>query len=235
MKRKEYFLDFEKLETFISDEYVWFTPRDKAAFKYEFLKQTYFTQKPTSYKYPVMLYLGNKKFSMKYELEDVLTLIKNGAAKAETEYYRKHFKEYEINPEKQQFLNSLKSFTPCGIFYHRKTRVEIRQLNGIVMLQNIYEELSEEQLQQIKDDKLTFAVFSLLDVNRYTVLVKVQGINSKNYRQFQNFVQNYYNDLLKDRILNHIQLNSAISLSYDTKLYCNLNSPIVSVKDTNLC
>ena len=93
MKRKEYFLDFEKLETIISDEYIWFTPIDKANFKYEFFKQTYFTQKSKSFKCPVMLFLGNKKFSMKYELEDILKLIKNGSTKAETDYFRKHFKE----------------------------------------------------------------------------------------------------------------------------------------------
>lgn len=227
MKRKEYFLDFEKLETFISDEYAWFTPRDKAAFKYEFLKQSYFMRQSTSFNCPVMLYLGNKKFSMKYELEDILTLIKNGAAKAETDYYRKYFKEYEINPQKQQFLNSLKSFTPCGIFYHRKTRVEIRQLNGIVMLQNIYEALTERQLQQIKDDKLTFAVYNLLDVNRYAVLVKVQGINSKNYRQFQSHIEDYYNLILNNHILNNSLINKLVYLSLDTSIYVNSECKIL--------
>jgi hypothetical protein len=230
MKRKEYFLDFEKLETFISDEYTWFTPRDKAAFKYEFLKQTYFMRQSTSFKYPVMLYLCKKKFSMKYELEDILTLIKNGAAKAETDYYRKHFKEYEINPQKQQFLNSLKSFTPCGIFYHRKTRIEIRQLNCIVMLQNIYEELSNEQLQQIKDDKLTFAVFSLLDTNRYAVLVKVQGINSKNYRQFQQYVEDYYRTLLKAKVLVKVEMNTVVYLASDERFCINMQSSIILSK-----
>jgi len=213
MKRKEYFLDFEKLETFISDEYGWFTPRDKAAFKYEFFKQTYFTQKPTSFKYPVMLYLGKKKFSMKYELEDILILIKNGATKAETDYYRKHFKEYHINAQKQLFLNNLKSFTPCGIFYNRKKRVEIRQLNGIVMLQNIYETLTEQQLKQIKDDKFTFAVFSLLDIHRYAVLVRTQGINSRNYKQFQQYTEDYYRTLLKVKVLVKVEINTVVYLA----------------------
>jgi len=45
------------------------------------------------------------------------------------------------------------------------------------MLHNVYEELNKEQLQQIKNDKLTFAVFSLLDKYRFAVLVKVKGIN----------------------------------------------------------
>lgn len=234
MKRIDYFLDFQKLEELTNSSY-WFDERDKSNFKYEFLKQTYLNKPAKKYKCPVLLYLGNMKFSMKYELEDILEMIKNGATKAETEYYNNHFKKQENNLLKQQFLNNFKAFTPCGIFYNRKTRVEIKHLNGIVMLQNIYETLTEQQLQQIKYDKLTFAVFSLLETNRYAVLVKTQGMTSKNYRQFQSFVQNYYNDLLKDRILNHIQLNSAISLSYDAKLYCNLNSPIVSIKDTNLC
>jgi len=48
------------------------------------------------------------------------------------------------------------------------------------MLHNVYEELNKEQLQQIKNDKLTFAVFSLLDTNRYAVLVRALGINSRN-------------------------------------------------------
>jgi len=231
MKHKEYFLDFEKLETFISDEYGWFTPRDKAAFKYEFFKQTYFTQKPTSYKFPVMLYLGNKKFSMKYELEDILTLIKNGAAKAEIDYYRKHFKEYDINAQKQQFLNSLKTFTPCGIFYRRKTRVEIRQLNGIVMLQNIYEELTAQQLQQIKNDKLTFAVFSLLDTSRYAVLVKTQGINSKNYKQFQQYIEDYYRTLFKVKLLIKMEINAVVYIANHFNIHQNNNSYTITIKN----
>lgn len=227
MKHKEYFLDFEKLETFINDEYGWFTPRDKAAFKYEFLKQTYFTQKPTSYKYPVMLYLSKKNFSIKYELEDILTLIKNGVAKTETDYYRKHFKEYDINAQKQLFLNILKSFTPCGIFYNRKTRIEIRQLNGIVMLQNIYEELTVQQLQQIKNDKLTFAVFSLLDTSRYAVLVKTQGMNSKNYKQFQQYLEDYYRKLLNNYKLKSTLIDKLVYLSFDTSIYINTSYKIL--------
>jgi hypothetical protein len=232
MKRIDYFLDFQKLEELTNSSY-WFDERDKAHFKYEFLKQTYLNKTAKKYKYPVMLYLGNKKFSIKYDLEDILELIKNGATKAETDYYRKHFNAYEINSQKQQFLNSLKSFTPCGIFYNRKSRVEIKQLNGILMLQNLYDNLNTEQLQQIIDDKLTYAVFNLLDSDRYAVLVRTNGMNSRNYMQFQKYSKSYYYHLLHEKILKTAQINEVTRITHDENLYYNPNSDIVSAKIIN--
>ncbi len=233
MKRADYFLDFQKLEAVTNTNYC-FDERDKASFKIEFLKQMYLNKPAIKYKYPVMLYLGNKKFSMKYELEDILEMIKNGATKAETEYYRKYFTEIITNKQKQQFLNSLKSFTPCGIFYNRNSRVEIRQLNGIVMLQNIYVEINEQQIQLIKDDKLTFAVFSLLDINRFVVLVKTTGMNSKNYKEFQKYVKTYYHNLLRENILHETQINTTVYVPCDENIYFDIHSNILSTKSNKI-
>lgn len=228
MNRIDYFLDFQKLESITNTNYC-FDERDKASFKIEFLKQTYLNKPAKKFKQPVMLYLGNKKYSIKYELEEILEMIKNGATKAETEYHRKHFSGSEYNPQKQQFLNSLKSFTPCGIFYNRKTRIEIKQLNGIVMLQNMYEELDEQLLQQIKEDKLTFAVFRILDSNKYAVLVKTNGIKSKNYKKFQQYIDDHYRKLLNVNILRNLPINLPLLLSFDATIHINSSSTIVSV------
>ncbi len=222
MKRIDYFLDFQKLEELTGSSY-WFDERDKANFKYEFLKQTYLNKPAKKYKYPVMLYLGNKKFSIKYELEDVLDMIKNGATKAETEYYSNNFKEQENNLLKQQFLNNFKAFTPCGIFYNRKTRIEIRQLNGIVMLHNIHDTFNTLQLQQIINDNLTFAVFKLLDSERFAVLVKTTGITNKNYKLFQQKIEQYYNVLLKGPILKTTEINSVVYLVNDKSIHFKTN------------
>lgn len=230
MKRSEYFLDYQKLEE-ITGDYLFFDEKDKAYFKYEFLKQIYFNKPSKKYDCPVMLYLGNKKFNSKYELEDVLQQIKSGATRIETEYYRNQFKGYDTSILCKQFLNNFKSFTPCGIFYNRKSRVEIRQLNGIIMLQNFYEELSTEQLSQIKNDKFTFAVIRLLEPNIYAVLVKTNGMTSKNYKQFQNYVENYYNDLLEDRILIPMQMNRIVFLAFDQHIYINQNCSYLSKKE----
>lgn len=227
MKRIEYFLDFQKLEE-ITDESYWFDERDKASFKYEFLKQTYLNKPAKKYQHPVMLYLGNKKYHIKYELKDVLTLIKNGATKIETEYYREHFNEFDTSILHQHFLNNFKSFTPCGIFYNRKSRIEIRQLNGIVMLQNLYHHLNSEQLNIIKNDKLTYALFRLLQPNRYAVLVRTKGMTSKNYKHFQNYIHSYYENLIKVNILKQIQINMIVHLSHDENIYINIGSDIVS-------
>jgi len=233
MKRADYFLDFQKLEEFTNSSY-WFGEKDKANFKIEFLKQTYLNKPAKKFKYPVMLYLGNKKFSMKYELEDILEMIKNGATKAETEYYNNHFNEHGNNLLKQQFLNNFKAFTPCGIFYNRKSRVEIRKLNGIVMLQNNYEEINEQQLQLIKDDKLTFAVFILLDINRFVVLVKTTGMNSKNYKEFQKYVKTYYHNLLRENILHETQINTTVYVPCDKNIYFDIHSNILSTKSNKI-
>lgn len=230
MKRAEYFLDFLKLEKNVDDECLWLNEIDKAIFKYEFLKKTYLSKPSKKYNCPVMLYLGMKKFNAKYELEDILQQIKSGVTKDETLYFKNHFKEYDTSILCKQFLINFKSFTPCGIFYNRKSRVEIRQLNGIVMLQNFYEELSTEDLNQIKNDKFTFALIRLLQSNRYAILVKTNGMNSKNYKQFHKYVQNYYNDILGNRLLNQIEINSAIYLASDEKIYVNDNSINLSGK-----
>lgn len=230
MKRSEYFLDYQKLEE-ITGDYLFFDEKDKAYFKYEFLKQIYFNKPSKKYDCPVMLYLGNKKFNTKYELEDIFQQIKSGATRTETDYYRSNFKEFDTSILCKQFLNTFKSFTPCGIFYNRKSRVEIRQLNGIIMLQNFYEELSSEQLNQIKNDKFTFAVIRLLQPNRYAVLVKTNGMTSKNYKQFQKYVQDYYNDLLEDRILNQMQINTIVYLAFDQHIYINQNCNYLSKRD----
>lgn len=229
LKRIDYFLDFQKLEKLTNSSY-WFDERDKSNFKYEFLKQTYLKKPANKYKYPVMLYLGNKKFSMKYELEDILEMIKNGATKAETEYYSNHFKEHENNLLKQQFLNNFKAFTPCGIFYNRKSRIEIRQLNGLLMLQNNYNSLNTDQLIQIKNDKLTYAVFRLLDSNRFGVLIKTNGMTSKNYKKFQQFIFSHYNTLLGNNHLIYTQINLPIPIPSDTNIYINVSCAILEGK-----
>lgn len=227
MKRVEYFLDFQKLEEIVGDEYLWFDERDKAAFRYEYLKQSYLNKPSRSFTYPVNLFIGNKKFNTKFELEDVLEMIKNGAAKVETEYYRQHFKEYETNLQKQQFLNSLKSFTPCGIFYNRKSRIDIRQLNGILMLQNNSVSLTDKQSDLIRNDKFTYAFFRLLQSNSFAVLVKTNSMTSKNYKHFQNYVEKYYHNLLHEKILNQTQINKVVYVTYDSELYCNNDSSIL--------
>lgn len=226
MKRADYFLDFQKLEEFTNSSF-WFDEKDKANFKYEFLKQTYLNKPAKKYKHPVMLYLGNKKFSIKYELEDILEMIKNGATKAETEYYRKHFTESESNKQKQQFLNSLKSFTPCGIFYNRKSRVEIRKLNGIVMLENHGEGFSSNQIKKIKENSLTFAIFRKLDTDKIIILIKTYGMNAKNYKAYEKFIQELFNKILNTSDIHFACMNNIIYLSYDSELYLNPNSVII--------
>ncbi len=229
MKRIDYFLDFQKLEELTNSSY-WFDERDKANFKYEFLKQTYLNKPAKKYKYPVMLYLGNKKFSMKYELEDILEMIKNGLTKAETKYYKNHFKEQENNLLKQQFLNNFKAFTPCGIFYNRKSRVEIRKLNGIVMLENHGESFSSKQLKAIKEYSLTFAFFRKLDTDKFIILTKTCGMNGKNYKEYQKFIQEKYIKILNTADIHIACLNNTISLSHDSELYQNPNSVVIKCK-----
>jgi len=230
MKREEYFLDFQKLEELVGDEICWFNERDKAAFKYEYFKQTYFNKPPKQYHYPVMLCLGMKKFNLKYELEDILQQIKSGSTKDETQYFRNHFKEYDTNLLHNQFLNHFKSFTPCGIFYNRKTRIEIRKLNGIIMLQNNSEDLTDEHYNQIKNDKFTYVLFKLLQPNRFAILVKTNGMTSKNYMHVESYIQNYYRNLLQENILNQTQINTVVYVSHDEKLHHNKDSSILSIK-----
>ena len=98
------------------------------------------------------------------------------------------------------------------------------------MLHNVYEELNEEQLQQIKNDKLTFAVFSLLDKYRFAVLVKVKGINSRNYKQFQMYIEDYYKTLLEKKILSKVKLNEVVYWAIDYKMYINNDCKHLKIK-----
>lgn len=223
MKRIEYFLDFQKLEELTNSSY-WFDERDKDNFKYEFLKQTYLNKPYKKYKYPVTLYLGNKKFNIKFDLEDILEMIKNGATNVETEYYSIQFKKSENNPVKQQFLNNFKAFTPCGVFYSRRKRIDIKQLNGMIFLECNSDNITLEQIQVIKSEPYTYAFFRQLEKDKFAILVRTSGMTSRNYEQYQYQLKEYYRKLIGSDAISASYINRSIYLSHDKELYLNLLS-----------
>ena len=96
------------------------------------------------------------------------------------------------------------------------------------MLQNLYEDLSQEQIERIKLNKLTYAFFELIEPNQYAVLVKTNGMTSKNYLHFQRHIQKYYSELLNGSLLKTTILNSVIYLSYNKYLYLNSKPTLLS-------
>ena len=53
------------------------------------------------------------------------------------------------------------------------------------------------------------------------MLVKLKGINSRNYKQFQQYIEDYYRDLLKEKVLCKVEINNVIHFINDELIYIN--------------
>ena len=219
MTLRQCLMAYAKLERNERNDLDELTDKDKQAMRINNLKLKHFNKKTTPYMFPVMLYYKIKTYKIKYELNDILNIIKSDVMKIESDFIKN-----EINDDEKRlqiFLDMQKTFTPCGIFYGRKSRIDIRHLNGIIMLENFNEYLSFEQVEIIKSDKYTFAFFKQLERKKFIILVKTSGMTTKNYESYRLKIKEYYQTLLNNKDIFTSFINRAICLSYDKELFWN--------------
>lgn len=173
-----------------------------------------------SFKYPVEI-RGNFK-SYKVELATVFDMIRNGDFKLDQELLERLIEVNNLLPT--VFFENRKKFTPCGVFYHKLGRLDIRILNQLLLFESKKLALNQTDIQNIKSDEYTFAFFRQIFPDRNYLLVRTSNMNSRNYFEYQDSAEAYYTNLLGAKKFISMDLNSLIPFSYDTELYNNTQS-----------
>lgn len=207
----------KKLERMERSERGELTAEDLNIIKLNIIKHKYLHKKSVPFICPVMVYFQSKSVHMKCELDDILNLIKSDAMKLESDYISNVLKG---NADKMRlFVEKQKKFTPCGIFYGRRDRIDIRQLNGIILLETYQDRLTSQQIEAINKESYTYSSFRLLEKDRYAILVKTTGMTGRNYKSFQYQLKEYYRKLIGIDTIYATDLNRAVTLSHDKGLY----------------
>ncbi len=193
------------------------TDEDLRIIRLNIIKLNYLHKESVPFRCPVMVYFHSKSLYMKSELEDILNLIKSDALKLESDYIRKEIKGDDNKI--RLFIEKQKKFTPCGLFYARRDRIDIRQLNGIILLENYWAKLTIQQIQAIKNEPYTYAFFRQLEKDKYAIFVKTSGMTSRNYETYRYQLKEYYRKLIDSDAITASSINRSIYLSYDKGLY----------------
>ncbi len=193
------------------------TDEDLRIIRLNIIKLNYLHKASVPFRCPVMVYFHAKSTHMKCELEDILNLIKSDAQKLESDYIRKEIKG---DAEKiRLFIEKQKKFTPCGLFYGRRDRIDIRQLNGIVLLENYTDKLTFQQIQAIKNEPYTYTLFRQLEKDKYAILVKTSGMTNRNFETYRYQLKEYYRKLIGSDTIVASSINRAIYLPHDKGFY----------------
>ncbi len=174
------------------------------------------------FKLPVEIQSTFNPKSMKVELESVFEMIKTGRFKSDQESLEKLLIENRLMPV--VFFENRKRYTPCGIYYHKRGRLDIRILNQLLLLESKKVALTENDILLIKNDIHTFAFYRQIYPNCYYLLVKINNLNSRNYVDFQEKIEIYYANLIGFGKIFAKELKAAIPFSHDAALYDNTQS-----------
>lgn len=176
----------------------------------------------TIIKYPVEIVSNIKPKIYKIALATVFDKIKNGEYKSDQETLERLLVEKKLMPT--VFFSNRKKYLPCGIFYHRKNRLDIRILNQLLLFESIKMTLTDNDMQLIKNDIHTFAFYRQIYPDCYYLLVKTCNLNSRNYMEFQEKIEIHYANLIGSGKIIAKELKVAIPFSYDAALYHNTQS-----------
>lgn len=174
------------------------------------------------FKLPVEIQSTFNPKSTKVELESVFEMIKTGRFKSDQESLEKLLIEMRFMPA--VFFENRKRYTPCGVFYHKSGRLDIRLLNQLLLFESKKDALTENDILLIKNDIHTFAFYRQIYPNCYYLLVKTSNLNSRNYVDFQEKIENYYVNLIGYGKIFAKELKAAIPFSHDAALYHNTQS-----------
>ncbi len=173
-------------------------------------------------KFPVHLF-GRKKMSDSVaELEEAFDLIKSPY----TSHLPKNYAYFLNNSIDYlgEYTKDYKRYTPCGLFYTSKDRIDIKKLNGIIMLRTTANRLTDKDKKLITSCPYTFAFYKQLQKDHYILLVRCEGLNNRNYAEFQGIIEKFYVQLIKENKFFAPLINDQVLVSHDIKLYHNPNS-----------
>ncbi len=178
------------------------------------------------FKMPVEIHSSFNPKSTKVELETVFEMIKTGSFKSDQESLEILLNENKLMPA--VFFANRKRYTPCGIFYHKRGRLDIRILNQLLIFESKKIALTKNDILLLKGDEHTFAFYRQIYPDRYYLLVRTTNLYSRNYFEYQDKIEKYYAKLLGSRLFTSMNLNAAIPFSYDAALYHNAFSKVFS-------
>ncbi len=175
---------------------------------------------------PVEIQSNFNPKSIKVELETIFEMIKTGSFKSDQESLEILLNENKLMPA--IFFANRKRYTPCGIFYHKRGRLDIRILNQLLIFESKKMALSKNEILLLKGDEHTFAFYRQIYPDRYFLLVRTIKLHSRNYFEYQDKIEKYYAKLLGSKKFTSTNLNAAIPFSYDAALYHNALSKVFS-------
>lgn len=176
------------------------------------------------FKKPVEIHSNFNPKSLKVELETVFEMIKTGLFKSDQENFETLISENRLMPV--IFFANRKRYTPCGIFYNKRGRLDIRILNQILIFESKKKSLNENEALLLKSDLYTFAFYRQIYPDRYFLLVRTIKLHSRNYFEYQEKIEKHYANLLGSPKITSMNLNAAIPFPYDTALYHNALSKL---------
>ena len=168
------------------------------------------------FKLPVEIQSTFNPKSTKVELESVFEMIKTGRFKSDQESLEKLLIENRLMPA--VFFENRKRYTPCGIFYHKRGRLDIRILNQLLLFESKKVALTDNDILLIQNDIHTFAFYRQIYPESFYLLVKTINMNSRNYVDFQEKIEIYYANLIGSGKIFAKELKAAIPFSHDATL-----------------
>lgn len=171
---------------------------------------------------PTEIFSNFKPKSYKVELVTIFEMIKNGSYKSDQELLERLIEENTLLPS--VFFENRKKYTPCGVFYHKYGRLDVRILNQILLFEYKENALNKSEIQIVKSNEYTFAFYRQIFQNKYWLLVKTTNMNSRNHFEYQKKIETYYSKLLGSKKITTMNLNAAIPFSYDVELFHNKQS-----------
>jgi hypothetical protein len=175
---------------------------------------------------PVEIHSSFNPKSAKVELETVFEMIRTGSFQSDQESLERLISENRLMPD--VFFAYRKRYTPCGIFYHKKGRLDIRMLNQLLIFESKKMALNEKDILLLKGDLHTFSFYRQIYPDRYYLLVRTIKLHSRNYFEYQDKIEKYYAKLLGSKKFTSMNLNAAVPFSYDAALYHNALSKVFS-------